>query len=112
MVAETVGCTSGNCVKLDAGLGSSTGVTKLGLQAGHGSIALFKAVTASGDLTVGNLVDYTQYGSDKTYAHAQFAVDNKFWESKTAVAAAPAATGSAIGVTTVGATGSANWKKL
>ncbi|MBM3266417.1 MAG: hypothetical protein FJZ01_02110 [Candidatus Sericytochromatia bacterium] len=103
-------------VKLDqAGLGSSTGVNKLGIQAGHGAVALFKGVSASTDLTSANLLDYVQYGNltqsanSSNYVHAQLAVDAKVWESLTATASAPAVAGKAIKVITVGASGSANW---
>ncbi|MBM3270174.1 MAG: hypothetical protein FJZ01_21275 [Candidatus Sericytochromatia bacterium] len=117
-VAQTVGCTSGYCLKLDqSGLGSSQGVTKLGLQATHGSLVLYKGISAAAELTSANLLDYVQYGDVKQYnnsdnwTHAQAAVDAKVWDSLTATASAPGADGK-IGVTTAGATGASKWKKL
>lgn len=114
---ENVGCTSGNCVKLDSGLGSSAGVTKLGVQATHGSVVLYKGVTAAADLTGTNMTDYLQYGNltqgtnSSNYTHAAAAVTAGLWESATATASAPGALGTSISVTTAGATGSTNWKK-
>jgi len=111
VVSEAATCSAGNCMKLDTALGGSTGWTKLGLQATHGSVALFKDATDTTNLTQANLVDYFQYGTDNTYTHAEIATNAKLWDSKTAVAVAPGAAGAAISVTTEGATGSANWKK-
>jgi hypothetical protein len=110
LVISEATASTGAHIKLDSALGGATGVGKLGLQASHGAVGLFKGATAEADLTSGNLVDYVQYGTDKTYTHAQLAVDAKYWESKTAVAPA-IALGAKLVATTPGATGSANWTK-
>jgi hypothetical protein len=114
---ENVSCQSGNCVKLESTLGMSTGVTKLGIQATHGSVALYKAVPAGEPVASGSMVDYFQYGNltqdtnSGNYTHAAAAVTAGLWESVTATASAPGAFGTSISVVTAGATGSTNWKK-
>jgi hypothetical protein len=114
---ESVGCSSGNCIKLESSLGNSAGVNKLGIQAGHGSLVLYNAVAVGASITTGTMIDYLQYGNltqganSDPYTHAAAAVSAKLWESTTATASAPGGLATSISAITAGATGSANWKK-
>ena len=83
----------------------------LSLQAASGSLSLYDNVSGSGDFTATNMSDYVQYGPQMAYSDCANAVDVGLWDSVNAFVTAPG-TGSAIGVSTPGATGSANWEKI
>lgn len=107
-----VACTGSNteCVSKEDGLGG-TGATTMGLQvAAGGSMAIYKSINSSADLTNANMVDYMQYGTTaRNYTHAAAAVANGFWEATGSLAPA-AAVDKSLQVKTEGATGSTNWE--
>jgi hypothetical protein len=97
--------TASQCVTVDSSLGGSVGATQLGIQAGQGSLVIYKTSTA-------NFQDYVQYGTKPSTAwvHSAGAVSAKVWDATESYAPAISAqAGKEIEVKTLGATGAANW---